>query len=486
MAIKKIVFRELSSSTIYTAIGGVRFYYGDGSMIESGNIITDEMTTGETDVFKLTSSSTYDDRFNILNAFRTDVLQSPATYGGYWLSSGDNENITLDFKKNIDGISKISFNIKPHMPSDRGVDSPFKIDIFNESEEIIETYEVIPESNEEEYVQTLSTSELVKTNKILISSQSGEVESLVKGGYTDNLIPTMTSDTAPEGEAFGSSWLSSWGRNYYNAFDDDSETFWSSSDSSVPQYIGYKFLNSTKVKKIEIQSSSKDSNRTPKKIRIEGSNDNVNWNEINVFDSLIWMSSEMKTFELKNDKEYSYYRVYMEESNGGSYLQVSKIKMYGMEPDKIVSTSQTEQDFLNYGMDLPLELDLTQTFTKKEIINADGTSTIQTGTFVLGDELGNNFSVLQYTDDPSKTETSTTIETEPFSFYEEMGDSFDVLYYTDDTSVENADLEITHNYSPLDEITGDFKLVTYTSGDKPPSVAEDRSYDTVGTRIIKQ
>ncbi|MFN3551459.1 MAG: hypothetical protein ACK4WJ_06610, partial [Endomicrobiia bacterium] len=49
----------------------------------------------------------------------------------------------------------------------------------------------------------------------------------------------------------------------------------------------------------------------------------------------------------------------------------------------------------------------------------------------------------------------------------QLGNNFDVLYYTDDLNKTSANLEITANYSPLDELNDDFEIVTWAneSGD---------------------
>lgn len=88
---------------------------------------------------------------------------------------------------------------------------------------------------------------------------------------------------------------------------------------------------------------------------------------------------------------------------------------------------------------------------------------IETESFTLLDELeGKQISILEYTDNPNQTESIVETETEPFDIYDEFGDTMEVLYYTDDPNKNEAELEITANYSPIDEIEGDFEVVTWT------------------------
>ncbi|WP_157793930.1 DUF4082 domain-containing protein [Paenibacillus donghaensis] len=88
---------------------------------------------------------------------------------------------------------------------------------------------------------------------------------------------------------------------------------------------------------------------------------------------------------------------------------------------------------------------------------------IETTPFTLAEEWEDKeIKIIEYTDDPNQSESTITLETEPFSLYDELGDTVDVLYYTDDPSKTSANLNVTANYSPLDEIVGDFDVVTWT------------------------
>ncbi|OME54150.1 hypothetical protein BSK59_16355 [Paenibacillus odorifer] len=87
---------------------------------------------------------------------------------------------------------------------------------------------------------------------------------------------------------------------------------------------------------------------------------------------------------------------------------------------------------------------------------------IETTPFTLAEEWEDKtIKVIEYTDDPTRTESKVTLDTETFSLYDEFGDSVDILYYTDDLTKTKAELNVTANYSPIDEIEGDFELVTY-------------------------
>lgn len=80
--------------------------------------------------------------------------------------------------------------------------------------------------------------------------------------------------------------------------------------------------------------------------------------------------------------------------------------------------------------------------------------------FSVYDYISDLPTVVAYTETTEDIIVSTT--TDPFTIYDEFGDSVDVLYYTDDTAVTEADLILEANWSPVDELNGDFEVVTWT------------------------
>ncbi|OMD71241.1 LamG domain-containing protein [Paenibacillus odorifer] len=141
---------------------------------------------------------------------------------------------------------------------------------------------------------------------------------------------------------------------------------------------------------------------------------------------------------------------------------------------KILGSTVSESDYITYGIkdissisemawsELVGEVQLCQ-FT-----DDSGTTetqfNIETEPFTLAEEWADKtIKVIEYTDNPIQIESLITLETEPFSLYDELGDSVDVLYYTDDPTKTKAELNVTANYSPLDDIQSDFEVVTWTN-----------------------
>jgi hypothetical protein len=119
----------------------------------------------------------------------------------------------------------------------------------------------------------------------------------------------------------------------------------------------------------------------------------------------------------------------------------SDYKYYDGTTWQSIGTTPTEQDYIDFGMELVVV----------EAIPESAWQELDSPTISF------------YTEDVNKTEVLFTVETNPFTLYDEMGDSMNIMYYTDNLGVtEPTKIEFDANYSPLDEIDGDFDLVTWT------------------------
>lgn len=152
----------------------------------------------------------------------------------------------------------------------------------------------------------------------------------------------------------------------------------------------------------------------------------------------------------------------------------SGIYKYYSSEWKTIGTTIAELDYINYGMDdistipesawLQLNGEIELCYYTDDPTKTEVSFNVETEPFTLAEEWEDKeIKIIEYTDDPNQTESTITIETEPFTLYDELGDSVDVLYYTDDPSKTSAELNITTNYSPLDELEGDFDVVTWTN-----------------------
>lgn len=209
-------------------------------------------------------------------------------------------------------------------------------------------------------------------NKVLISSSSGEFRSLIDNGYTSDLTTTMTS--ADDTIVTASSTTSS---SYeWKAFDKSVSTNWSSSVATG--WLIYKFSIPKIVAKYTIMSpASNGTTRAPKTWTLSGSNDNgASWSVIDTrLSETGWASSEVRSFNISNVVSYKWYKLDITANNGDTYLQISELCF--MEKNNPVLNSipnNTEQNFINYGMDKLIELDLSTKISTRIFIKQSPTT----------------------------------------------------------------------------------------------------------------
>lgn len=138
-----------------------------------------------------------------------------------------------------------------------------------------------------------------------------------------------------------------------------------------------------------------------------------------------------------------------------------------------IGPNVTESDYVNYGME---DISIVPEDAWKQLLgNVEITHytdvvnktellfNIETEPFTLAEVWEDEvIKVIDYTNDPTKTESQIILETDEFYFYDEFKDNIDVLYYSDEPSKKNAVLEFAANYSPFDELNGDFDIVSWT------------------------
>lgn len=161
MTIKKIVFSNLTNAgSGFTALGGIRFYNENGSLISSGSRIKHDYNYGESTNFIVTCTNTYWDSpgyHKIFNAFDTSKPQT-GNYAGhfYWMSSYDNQELSITFKENINKISKMTFNPYPdHTYDNRRLTVPFILSFYDENDVLVMKKEIVPHSKRNT-VQTIT------------------------------------------------------------------------------------------------------------------------------------------------------------------------------------------------------------------------------------------------------------------------------------------------------------------------------------------
>ena len=160
------------------------------------------------------------------------------------------------------------------------------------------------------------------------AAQAAYVSSDADSGYSDDLIPAMTSYTAPSGVVSASSTHVS-GELAWHAMDDtDGSTFWLS-DAGGPWWLKYQFTSGKVIVKYTVRSST-TSNYYPVAFKLQGSTDDSNWDDLDAQTTQFFNDNEKKTYTFSNTTSYTYYRLLISVSAQGPYLTIGELELMGL------------------------------------------------------------------------------------------------------------------------------------------------------------
>lgn len=145
------------------------------------------------------------------------------------------------------------------------------------------------------------------------------------------LIPIMSSNTTPSGEASASSCLTSdfaaW--KAFNGTNAGSSDCWLAPDTDTQPWIAYNFSKKVKVSKLYIENRNYQENTAIKDFVLQGSNDGVTWIDVKSFTNVNTDQKGGRYFEVgDNTNYYSRYRLLIK-SKYGVYASIGKLQMYG-------------------------------------------------------------------------------------------------------------------------------------------------------------
>ncbi len=219
-------------------------------------------------------------------------------------------------------------------------------------------------------------------------------------GYTADLVPTMTGNTAPSGTASASTDIGT-GYEPWNAFDKASASWVASTTTG---WVAYDWGSAKTITKYSVRgfTSPQIAARAPKDWTFEGWNGS-SWVVLDTQTNQTgWSDNEQRDYTISNSTGYNKYRLNISANNGdGNYVCVHEFKMYEstvpldmtLIPPAAVSVSAApaymDSDFLwkddsgsaSLGTDLTVELsrDNGTTYTAATLTNLasyDGTYSI--------------------------------------------------------------------------------------------------------------
>jgi hypothetical protein len=151
------------------------------------------------------------------------------------------------------------------------------------------------------------------------------------------LVPTMTSDTTPEGECVATNANPSYPA--WKAFDKQPNTF--AVSNSVTDYIGYIFTTPVVVNRLGVVNRGDTTGVNPITMKVQATNDGVNWTDVS---EVLTNSSEKgssKTFDFDNSTAYLGYNV--RGITSGTYtFQLAEIQFYSPS----ITTSATAMTYI--------------------------------------------------------------------------------------------------------------------------------------------
>lgn len=158
------------------------------------------------------------------------------------------------------------------------------------------------------------------------------IHNVSSGSYTANLVPTMTSHTAPEGVASASSETNVAWYAFNKVTASASVAGWQGSGTSG--WLQYKFASAQTITRYTIvgwYSGWTPSNRAPQAWTLRGSNTGAFAGEEVTLDTQTaqtgWGDAEKRTFSFSNSTAYLYYRIVITSNNGGGTTSIIEMEM---------------------------------------------------------------------------------------------------------------------------------------------------------------
>ena len=197
-------------------------------------------------------------------------------------------------------------------------------------------------------------------------------------------VPVMTGDTAPYGEAFGSSLLAS-NYHYYNAFTPEGITVSSTKYGWLPAsnettncYVGYDFGRKVKIAYVEVQEVAGSGSAANNSTVIEGSDDGSNYSAMSESITI----TRTKTGHVLSADEHRYFRMFFSTISGTGNRGVI-CNFYGLDySEKEFESGTTKKWLYDHGVELETISAVTSSDTTFVTKNADNVEvqTTTTGT----------------------------------------------------------------------------------------------------------
>lgn len=230
------------------------------------------------------------------------------------------------------------------------------------------------------FIREIEMFERIAVNKILISSGDEYLAVLPKTIGLD-VVPTMTSLTNGK-VVISSSSMQSASYSPDKLFNDVpvsgvNDRWLSLNGNTVGEWVQVDLGERRMVGSYNITAEDSTTTYAPIGFNLKGSNDGINWELLDSRSGLTkWGQKETRSFvnSVKVDY-YRYYRITATEVVNASYVGFGEIELIELiEAIFIKIPSSTESNFINYGVNKPIELDLSAEMSTKSFMEQSPTT----------------------------------------------------------------------------------------------------------------
>jgi predicted RecA/RadA family phage recombinase len=146
-----------------------------------------------------------------------------------------------------------------------------------------------------------------------------------------DLVPTMTSATAPSGYTASASGDFGSGYEAWRAFDKSNTTYWisdSTPSGGSPEYVQIQLNAAGTAGSYTIRArDTGDAGQTPGAWTLQGSNNGSSWTTLDTRSGQTFTNNEVKTYSIASPASYSYYRLSVTASPTAAVVVVAEITL---------------------------------------------------------------------------------------------------------------------------------------------------------------
>ena len=259
------------------------------------------------------------------NAFDTDI-------NSYWTTQNQNDDGYVGYKFSspicIKRITGVWYHTGIKQIAIQGSNN-------NTSWETISTFSVNP-AHKDEFSFDISNNIYYTYYRVYVSNKNfwgGFITLNFHGRSLNVSVPTMTGNTAPEGECFGSTGYGGTTDKHYRAFDKSTTTHWSPGQGAIPFLIGYDFKKDVIVKYVSISNRAATPTHSPKAFDVQAyDSKNAKWITLLTSSNSDTSTNGVKNCVINNNNAYQRYRVYITSTNStDGYCNIGEIQFYGVD-----------------------------------------------------------------------------------------------------------------------------------------------------------